>query len=149
MWNFSWCTSLCPAKQQDEGGDGQFLSFERAGKVRNCRFLHICGHVSLSTYLCITWPSCDVSGRIDFIFGLLVGRLAPAFSDAEILALLWIVLVAKWRITGKKAQNVENSLFQRAVGEVFIEMWISALSSRGRSVYWNVEFFLVHFPMSS
>ena len=30
MWNFSWCTSLCPAKQQDEGGDGQFLSFERA-----------------------------------------------------------------------------------------------------------------------
>ena len=52
MWNFSWCTSLCPAKQQDEGGDGQFLSFERAERweiVAFCPFVPTCHfqHTSL------------------------------------------------------------------------------------------------------
>ena len=50
---------------------GWSLSFSelRTGrKMRKCRILTICAHLSISTYLSITWPSCNVSSRICLIF---------------------------------------------------------------------------------
>ena len=101
-------------------------------KMSNCRFLTICAHVSLSTYLSITWPSCNMSGRIDLIFGLLVGRRHPHSVTANI-----------WHCFEYFSRKVKN---HRQIGPKLQDQFILALSSPGRSVYGNVEFFLGALP---
>ena len=101
-------------------------------KVRNCRFMTICGHVSLSTHLSITWPSCNMSGRIDLIFGFLVGRWHPHSVTPKI-----------WHCCEWFSRKVKN---HGQKGPKLRDKLIFALSSPGRSVYGNVEFFLGALP---
>ena len=75
--SFSWCYFLRPANTTRWGWSLSFSELGTGRKVRKCRILTICADLSISTYLSITWPSCNVSGRIGFIFGLLVGRWHP------------------------------------------------------------------------
>ena len=78
MWNFFLVHFPCVQPiQQDQWWQWSVLELRTGRKVRNCRFLPNCAHLSLSTYLSITTTSCDVSGRIELIFGLLVGRCHP------------------------------------------------------------------------
>ena len=65
---------LWPAIKKDQDGHYSSSELETGRKVRNFQILTIFDHLSILMHLSITWPSCDVSGRIDFIFCLLVGR---------------------------------------------------------------------------
>ena len=98
-------------------------------------FDHLCPRVTFDVPLYkMTQLWCEWSHWFDF--WLACRPLAPAFSDVEHFGTEVNSLVAKWRITGKKARNFDIGWFQlwAALGEVFIEMW---------------NFVLVHFPMSS
>ena len=88
--------------------------------------------MSLSTYLSITWPSCDVSGRIDLIFGLLVGRWHP-----------YSVTPKFWHCCESLSRKVKN---HGQKGPKLRDSLIWALSSPGQVVYWNVAFFLRALP---
>ena len=74
MWLFS-LVYLSMSSYTRRWGWSLSVSELRTGrKVRKCRILTICADLSISMYLSITWPSCNVSGRIDLNFGLLLER---------------------------------------------------------------------------
>ena len=108
------------------------LELRTGRKVRNCRFLTICVHVSLSTYLSITRPSCNISDRFDLIFGFLVGRWHPHSMILNI-----------WHCCEQFSRKVKN---HGQKGPKLLDRFCSALSSPGRVVYWNVAFFLGALP---
>ena len=91
MWLFFMVLFSMSSYTTRWGWSLSFSELRTGRKVRKCRILTICADLSISTYLSITWPSCNFSGHIGFIFGLHVGRWHPQFSDPKNLALLWIV----------------------------------------------------------
>ena len=77
MWHFFLVHIPMSSYTTRSGWRLSVLELRTGRKVRNCGFLTICVHVSLSTYLSITRPSCNMSDRFYLIFGLLVGRWHP------------------------------------------------------------------------
>ena len=77
MWLFFMVLFSMSSYTTRWGWSLSFSELRTGRKVRKCRILTICADLSISTYLSITWPSCNFSGRIGFIFGLLVGRWHP------------------------------------------------------------------------
>ena len=77
MWHFFLVHIPMSSYTTRSGWRWSVFELRMGRKVRNCRFLTICVQVSLSTYLSITRPSCNMSDRFDLIFGLLVGRWHP------------------------------------------------------------------------
>ena len=94
---FTWCTSLCLAIKQDQDGQYSGAELQMGRKVSTCQIFTIFYNLSILIYLSITWPSCNVSGRIDFIFCLFVGRWHPHLSDSRNFGTAVNTLVAKWR----------------------------------------------------
>ena len=77
MWVFFWVPLSMSSYTTRWGWSSSFSELRTGRKVRKCRILTICAHLSISTYLSITWAGCNVSSRICLIFGLLVGRRHP------------------------------------------------------------------------
>ena len=101
------------------------LELRTGRKVRNCRFLTICAHVSLSMYLSITWPSFDVSWWHWFDFWFACRPLAPACCDTKNLALLWIVYLQSEESRAKRPKT------SRLVDDSFEQPWAKCLLKCG------------------
>ena len=85
--------------------------------------LTIFDHQSILMHLPITWPSCNVSGRIDFIVCLLVGLWHPHLMSKT----FWhCLLYSQSDDSRRQAPNFEIGYFQlsAALGELFRETWL-------------------------
>ena len=77
MWLFFFVHLSISSYTRIRGWSLSVSEVRTGRKVRKCGILTICADLWISMYLSITWPNYNVSGRIDLIFGLLVGRWHP------------------------------------------------------------------------